>query len=292
MNEASVYVGRFAPSPTGPLHFGSLLAALASFLDARHLNGRWILRIEDLDPPRESTTAAAAIIEQLRAFGLLWDGEILYQSTRLDAYQSALDKLVESDLVYPCTCSRKSYTGPYPGRCRNLKFGDVSDSFAIRLKVTGGRIGIADRILGNQHWHPGTDFSDFVVKRKDGLFAYQLAVVIDDTYQGITDIVRGNDLLDSTPNQVYLGQVLDYPPTRYCHIPVILGQDGFKLSKQTGANPVDAGNAVEYLRLALTALGQSPLDGISSVDRLIESAIDGWDITRVPRVAGIPLPRR
>jgi glutamyl-Q tRNA(Asp) synthetase len=158
--------------------------------------------------------------------------------------------------------------------------------------VTGAGIGITDRILGNQYWRPGTQFNDFIVKRKDGLFAYLLAVVVDDAYQGITDIVRGNDLLDSTPNQVYLGQVLAYPPTRYCHIPVILGEDGIKLSKQTGADPVDAGNAIEYLRLALTALGQPSLDGISSVDRLIVRAIDGWDIARVPRTAGIPFPTR
>ncbi|MEX2326681.1 MAG: tRNA glutamyl-Q(34) synthetase GluQRS, partial [Pseudomonadales bacterium] len=243
MKDNFVYAGRFAPSPTGPLHFGSLVAALASFLDARRANGRWLLRIEDLDPPRESATAASEIIKQLKAFGLLWDDEILYQSTRLEAYQSALDTLIEKKLVYPCTCPRRSYKGLYPGRCRARKFNDTKDEFAIRLKVNGTGIEIEDRLIGKCSWLPGKSFSDFIIKRKDGLFAYQLAVVVDDAYQGITDIVRGSDLLDSTPNQIYLGQILAYPDIRYCHIPVILGEDGTKLSKQTGAEPVDGRDA-------------------------------------------------
>lgn len=287
MSAHDVYVGRFAPSPTGPLHFGSLVAALASFLDARHEGGRWLLRIEDLDPPRESARAPARIIEQLKAFGLAWDGEVLYQSQRLDAYAAALEQLAGSGSVYPCVCSRRSFTGIYPGRCRGRTFDDTDESHAVRFRVPDDAVSISDRIMGARSWRLDRDVGDFIVKRKDGLFAYQLAVVVDDAFQGISDVVRGNDLLDSTPRQVCLAHALGVPEVRYAHFPVITGTDGAKLSKQAHAAPVDTGDVLPVLRRALKALGQ-PEHRANSVPAAIDAAIDEWDIGRVPHALGIP----
>lgn len=288
MSAHDIYVGRFAPSPTGPLHFGSLVAALASFLDARHEGGRWLLRIEDLDPPRESLDAPARIIEQLKAFGMAWDGDILYQSRRLDAYAAALERLTAQGAVYPCVCSRKSFIGVYPGRCRGRAFADVHEDYAVRLRVAEGTVRISDRIAGVKSWRLDEDVGDFVVKRKDGLFAYQLAVVVDDAFQGVTDVVRGSDLLDSTPRQVCLARELGIPAVRYAHFPVITDSDGTKLSKQTHAAPVDTADPLPLLQHALRALGQ-PERPAKSVSEAIAAAVDNWDIARVPDALGIPL---
>lgn len=279
------YVGRFAPSPTGPLHFGSLVAALASYLDARHQHGRWLVRIEDLDPPRESTEAPAQILHQLAAFGFEIDGDVLYQSTRLDAYQEALEELTAAGLTFPCDCSRKSYDGVYPGRCRTrTPTGEV----AIRVRVEDEQVvGMNDRILGQHQWQLGEDVGDFIVRRKDGLFAYQLAVVVDDGFQDITHIVRGNDLLDSTPRQLYLTDALGYRPVSYAHIPLILGPDGSKLSKQAHAAAIDTADPMPILRRALAALGQPSHPGESSPSRLLQLASRDWDVELVPRREGL-----
>ncbi len=278
---ARAYVGRFAPSPTGPLHFGSTVAALASWLDARAQGGRWLLRIEDLDPPREIPEAPEWIMTQLHDLGLAWDGEVLRQSSRLDAYQNAIDDLTGRGLAYPCTCSRKSTPPVYPGRCRDRTFIEVAEPYAIRLRTDNRVITTDDRIKGSQHWHLADDIGDFIIRRKDGLDAYQLAVVVDDAWQGITDVVRGDDLLDSTPRQIYLGDCLGAPALTYAHFPVVLGGDGHKLSKQAHASAVDTDDPVALLSAALAALGQR-VPARQPRDRFLQEAVDDWDIGRVP----------
>ncbi|MEX2489670.1 MAG: tRNA glutamyl-Q(34) synthetase GluQRS, partial [Pseudomonadales bacterium] len=232
MTDSDYYVGRFAPSPTGPLHFGSLVAALASYLDARHHNGLWLLRIEDLDPPRESPDAPQQIMSQLKGFGMHWDGEVLYQSDRLDAYQQALDQLRAENLVYPCTCTRKMVGTIYNGRCRKNDF-NINAPYAIRLVIGDMVISFKDRVMGPLYYHLDKDVGDFIIKRKDGLFAYQLAVAVDDAFQQVTHVVRGADLLDSTPRQIAVCRQLNLIEPSYTHVPVITGKDGSKLSKQT-----------------------------------------------------------
>ena len=238
-----MYRGRFAPSPTGPLHLGSLVAAAASYLDARANRGAWLVRMEDLDTPRCSQEHADSILADLEAFGFHWDEPVLYQSTRLAAYRAALDTLMSRDLVYPCGCSRRDLVDErYPGTCAHgLPPG--KEARAWRVRTTGELAETA---------------GDFVLLRADGIFAYQLAVVVDDAYQRITDIVRGADLLDSTPRQLYLQDLLGYPHPRYTHVPVVLAADGQKLSKQTGATPLDRHRAGELLCDALTFLGHRP----------------------------------
>ncbi len=224
-----MYRGRFAPSPTGPLHFGSLVAALASYLDARAHGGEWLVRMEDVDRPREMPGAADAILADLEFFGFQWDGPVMYQSQRTDAYREALEQLKAADAVYPCGCSRKEIEGDqYPGTCSH--------------GLPPGKVARAWRVRGE---------GDFVVLRADGCCAYQLAVVVDDAAQCITDVVRGADLLDSTPRQNHLQRLLGYPLPRYRHVPVVLAADGQKLSKQTGAAALDRGRAGSLLWEAL-----------------------------------------
>lgn len=238
-----MYRGRFAPSPTGPLHFGSLVSAVASYLDAREHSGEWLVRIEDVDVPRTVPGAADSILCDLEHFGFRWDGPVMYQSQRTAAYKEALERLKAADVVYPCGCSRKEIEGErYPGTCaKGLPPGKTGRAW--RVRVTGELTG---------------SVGDFVLVRADGYFAYQLAVVVDDAAQGITDVVRGADLLDSTPRQVYLQGLLGYPTPRYVHVPVVLAQDGQKLSKQTGALALDRERAGELLWDALEFLGRSP----------------------------------
>jgi glutamyl-Q tRNA(Asp) synthetase len=276
---SSAYVGRFAPSPTGPLHFGSLVAALASFLDARHHGGTWLLRIEDLDPPREQATAADTIIAQLAALGLHHDGAILYQSDRLAAYESAMARLIDRDLAYPCTCSRKRIEGIYDGRCRDRRFDRTKAPYAVRVRVDNRVLAVDDRLQGPQLWHLDQDVGDFVIKRRDGYFAYQLAVVVDDAFQGVTHIVRGDDLLDSMPRQVYLGDCLGFRRVDYLHTPLVMGADGEKLSKQNLAPGVATDGAA--LADALRLLGQQVRG--NSVADIIDNAIASWDSRRIPR---------
>lgn len=287
MNDKGPYVGRFAPSPTGPLHFGSLVAALASFLDARHQDGLWLLRIEDLDPPRESPTAAREIMDQLKGLGMEWDGSVLYQSDRLDAYQEAMDTLRRQRDIYPCTCSRKVAGPVYNGQCRGNDF-NVNAPFAIRLFVGDMEVSFEDRIMGRQHYHLDKDVGDFIIKRKDGLFAYQLAVAVDDGFQAVTHVVRGADLLDSTPKQIAVCQRLGLGIPAYAHVPVILGADGNKLSKQTHAEPVDVSDPVAVLTRALQALGQRVPQRPANLSQCVNQAIANWDLRRVPRTLSMP----
>jgi len=240
---ASAYVGRFAPTPSGALHFGSLTTALASWLDARAACGRWLLRIEDIDPMREVAGAADGILRTLEAFGLTWDGEVLRQSTRIEAYREQVDTLLKQGLAYFCICSRKQLAGfsVYPGTCRNARH-ERADG-AIRLRVPGGVFGLLDPVQGAFYQPLAEAVGDFVIWRKDGCPAYQLAVVLDDIQQGVTDIVRGADLLDSTPRQLYLYQLLRQKPPRYLHVPLLVQADGRKLGKSfrspalAGSNP-------------------------------------------------------
>jgi glutamyl-Q tRNA(Asp) synthetase len=251
-------IARFAPSPTGPLHIGSLIAAVASYLDARNRQGQWLLRIEDLDPPREPEGAAQVIIECLQQHGLDWDGDILWQSQRHHAYQQAVEQLLAQGKAYYCSCNRQriqSLGGRYDGHCRGTTTAPTEPA-AIRLQVNNNPITINDGIQGCFSQQLEREVGDFVIRRKDSLFAYQLAVVIDDGYQQITDVLRGSDLLDSTPRQVFLQQQLGLITPRYCHIPVITNDDGQKLSKQTFAKALDNHNATDNLRLALHFLRQ------------------------------------
>jgi glutamyl-Q tRNA(Asp) synthetase len=281
------YIGRFAPSPTGPLHFGSLLGALASFLDARAHNGTWLVRLEDIDPPREVAGAATAILDCLRAHGLLWDGEVSYQSQRYALYRGAIERLLAEGHAFYCTCSRTElvqHGGIYAGRCRACRQKPATPH-AVRLQVETGTLEFDDLIQGHIAQELARAVGDFVLFRKEGLPAYQLAVVVDDAAQGITRIVRGSDLLDSTARQIFLQRRLGLPTPEYAHIPVIANADGQKLSKQTFAPALDNGNALQNLQAALDFLGQPPPDGAhrQSVDALLAWAIDHWRLEAVPR---------
>ena len=256
------YIGRFAPTPSGPLHFGSLIAALASFLDARRAGGQWLVRIEDIDPPRCPEGAADTILHQLEAFGLHWDGEVHYQHARHPAYQVALERLVDQGLAYSCSCSRKEWRAHaiYPGWCRQGPLRpDRPLAWRLRSDLGQRPVRWQDRRLGAQCFDPAA-LGDVVLKRKDDLWAYQLAVVVDDAQQGVTDVVRGTDLLDNTPWQRQLQVALGLPLPRYLHLPLIVGDDGQKLSKQNlaPALPTDDVAVRRLLHRALHCLGQSP----------------------------------
>lgn len=263
------YIGRFAPSPSGPLHFGSLVCALASYLDAKRHGGQWLLRIEDIDPPREQPGAADAIKRTLEAHGLYWDGEVRYQSQRADAYWDCLNTLKKLALVYACSCPRArlaSLNGRYDGYCR-LHPPAVDEPCALRLKVTDlpekfrhirNAIEFVDHVHGAQKEDIAQVSGDFVIHRKDGLFAYQLAVVVDDIDQGITNVVRGSDLLDTTARQIFLYHILGKKPPEYSHIPVVKDEHGNKLSKQNHAEAVDVQQARSNIDKALAFLGYSP----------------------------------
>lgn len=250
----SSYTGRFAPSPSGPLHLGSLVAALASYLDARSHSGTWLVRVEDIDPPREQPGAADRILKTLEAHGLEWDRDILYQSTRLSAYQDALDAMTTSGSVYRCNCNRqrlKTLGGRYDGHCLTSPPA-ASDACAYRLCLPGSNEDYEDLIQGRVHTH---SLGHPVVKRKDGLFSYQLAVVLDDWEQGITDVIRGADLLDTTPNQLSMFDLIRADTPRYGHIPVVNNSEGQKLSKQNHAPALNDQQASNNLKEALTRLG-------------------------------------
>ena len=290
MSDNGLYIGRFAPSPSGPLHFGSLIAALASFLDAKANKGQWLLRMEDLDPAREPPEAADQILRCLEQFSLHWDGPVLYQSQRLNAYAEALAILKEQALIYSCACTRQqihAMGGVYDNRCRAQR--DIRKKSALRVKIDNIQIGFNDRIQGEQHQDLLYECGDFVVVRKDELFAYQLAVVVDDAMQGITDIVRGFDLIDSTPRQIYLQRCLGYPEPRYAHIPIAVNGEGQKLSKQHFAEAIEPKRARELLFKALAFLGQNPDSELAGaqVSELLAWAIDHWDIQAVPKLANI-----
>lgn len=287
------YIGRFAPSPTGPLHFGSLLAAIASYLDARSNNGRWLVRMEDLDPPREPAGAADKILRQLDQFGLHWDASVLYQSTRLEAYHAVLQQLQAEQHCYACTCTRPQVRamGPvYNGHCR-LHPAPSHKRSAIRVKTDAFSVTVKDKVQGDYESNIACACGDFIIRRKDGLFAYQLAVVVDDEFQGISDIIRGYDLLDSTPRQIYLQHLLHYRTPAYGHVPVLTDARGDKLSKQSFATPIDAGEAMQLTFTALNLLGQSPpaLSEFADNNALLAWATQHWDIQAVPKLANIPI---
>ncbi len=281
------YIGRFAPTPSGYLHFGSLVAALASWLDARAAGGRWLVRMEDLDPPREVAGAQAAILQTLDSYGLHWDGEVVYQSLRHDAYQQVIDRLLAQGLAYACTCSRKQlepYQGIYPGTCRNA--GHTTEDAAIRVRVPELLYRFEDRVQGAYSQHLGRESGDFVIRRRDGLYAYQLAVVLDDAWQGVTDIVRGADLLDSTPRHLYLQELLGLPQPRYLHVPLIIQPDGNKLGKSYRSPPLDPDQAAPLLVRALRALGQAPEADLAdgSVQDVLGWGVAHWNSDALPRV--------
>ncbi|AMS15990.1 tRNA glutamyl-Q synthetase [Pseudomonas chlororaphis] len=291
VSHASSYIGRFAPTPSGHLHFGSLVAALASYLDARAVGGRWLLRMEDLDPPREEPGAQAAILKALESYGFEWDGEMVRQSERHAAYAEVLNRLFNQGLAYACTCSRKQlepYHGIYPGLCRNAGHGQ--EDAAIRLRVPELEYRFTDRVQGEFRQHLGRDVGDFVIRRRDGLYAYQLAVVLDDAWQGVTDIVRGADLLDSTPRQLYLQELLGLPQPRYLHVPLITQPDGHKLGKSYRSPPLAADQATPLLLRALRALGQKTDSEMAhaSSREVLSWGIEHWDALLIPRTLSVP----
>jgi len=286
--------GRFAPSPTGPLHFGSLVAAAGSYLSARSQGGGWRVRMEDLDPPREMQGAADDILRTLEAYGFEWDGEILYQSRRRDAYEAALDGLRRMDALYACGCTRKEIAdssvqgieGPvYPGTCR-AGLAEGHRARALRVRTDNAVIEFEDRVQGRQHASLEHEFGDFVVRRADGFYAYQLAVVVDDAEQGISEIVRGADLLTSTARQIHLQQLLGLPTPGYLHLPAAVNAQGEKLSKQTFAQPLARARPVVLLRQVLDFLGQDPLPdaGDFSLAGFWAAAMAAWDEQRIPRL--------
>jgi len=299
------YRGRFAPSPTGPLHFGSLVAAIASYCDARASGGQWLLRIEDVDLPRSRPGAQSSILATLERYGLAWDGELRRQSERAECYATALDRLRANADAYECACSRRELEaatiGPggervYPGTCRFAIPADRRDrpQHAWRVRVGSARIAYHDRLQGLQAQDLARDVGDFVVRRADGLYAYQLAVVVDDALQGVTHVVRGADLLASTPRQIHLQRLLGYPPLSYLHVPVAINAAGDKLSKQTGAAALP-NDPMPALLAAWRFLGQRAPDGPAapdSTDDFWSWAIAAWNPTLLPPTGMLPAPAR
>lgn len=284
-HEPAPYVGRFAPSPTGPLHFGSLVAAVASYLQARNHEGKWLLRVEDIDPPREQAGATDAILKALDRYGFEWDGDVIFQSDSLEAHEAALRSLQDRELAYPCSCSRRDLEGArrgtlgiiYPGTCRN---GCVAAETAIRLRTTNAPISFVDTLQGLQTQHLESESGDFVIRRRDGLIAYQLAVVVDDQIEGITEVVRGIDLMDSTPRQIWLQQLLGYQTPDYAHIPVVTHPNGDKLSKLTGASGIPMTGKARALVATLVALGQKPPQTLQDcgLADVWQWAVENWQI--------------
>lgn len=278
------YVGRFAPSPTGPLHFGSLVCALASYLDARRHGGTWLLRIEDIDPPREILGASESIMRTLEAHGLHWDGTVIWQSQRHVFYESVLADLRQQGLIYPCSCTRKRLDAlghRYDGYCRSHT---ASLPAAWRLQVPKGKsFEYTDRHLGVQKEDLGAQ-GDFIIHRKDGLFAYALAVVVDDWQQGVNQVVRGSDLLDATGKQIFLFNLLGASVPTYAHIPVITNASGLKLSKQNHAPALDHKTPELNIWRALAALGARPPNDLRSarVEDLLNWGLEQWQLAQLP----------
>ena len=281
------YTGRFAPSPTGPLHFGSLLAALASYLDARAHDGRWLLRIENLDPPREDPDAADSILRTLEHYGFCYDGPVRYQSERHDAYQAILQQLIDQQQAFPCQCSRKQLNGhPHRGNCHCPAAKDIAWRF---LSPAEGEFCFDDSLQGR--WCEAfADIGDFVLKRRDGPWSYQLAVIADDIDQGVTHVVRGIDLIDSSARQALLYQALGQPLPDWTHIPVALEHNGQKLSKQNLARPLDNADASQTLYAALTWLRQQPpptLQG-APAHELLSWAVNHWQQAPLRGLQALP----
>jgi glutamyl-Q tRNA(Asp) synthetase len=288
-----VYRGRFAPSPSGPLHLGSLVAAVGSYVEARIHNGQWLLRIENLDPLREVPGASADILKVLEALGMEWDSSVVYQSERGEAYRAALVRLERKYLIYPCSCSRKEILdstirgieGPvYPGTCQQPARPRISPA-AWRIRTDSKPIEFTDALQGPVRQQLQQDIGDFVLRRSDGIFAYQLAVVVDDAEQGVTHVVRGEDLLNSTPRQIYLQRLLDYPTPCYFHLPIVVNARGEKLSKQTRAAPINASNPIPQLIMVLQLLGHTPPSDLIDADitSFWKWTMENWQPELIPR---------
>ncbi|WP_145508249.1 tRNA glutamyl-Q(34) synthetase GluQRS [Yersinia alsatica] len=279
------YVGRFAPSPSGDLHFGSLIAALGSYLQARAQGGSWLVRIEDIDPPREIPGAAARILTALEHYGLHWDGPVIYQSQRQEAYRATLEWLKQQGLSYYCTCTRsriQQIGGLYDGHCRERHL--PADGAAIRLRQTQPVYSFYDKLLGELHAVPALAEEDFIIRRRDGLFAYNLAVVVDDAFQGVTEIVRGADLIEPTVRQIALYKQLQQPVPSYLHLPLALNPDGNKLSKQNHAPPLPNGDPRPILVEALKFLRQPLPECWQDLDLplLLRFAVENWTLAAIP----------
>ena len=278
------YVGRFAPTPSGPLHFGSIVAALASYLDARHNGGKWLLRIDDIDTPRVRSGADRQIINSLEILGLEWDGDIVYQSERPDHYEHALAQLSDRDMLYRCWCPRRITRGkPYPGTCR-ARAEIAGKPYALRVKTPDHPVVFVDEIQGRLIGRLNELTGDFILRRSDGLIAYNLAVVVDDAAQDITHVVRGADLLDTTFNQIYLQSVLNLPMPSYTHHPLAVDHDGKKISKQDGATDVLAGVSPEEVLIStLHFLGQTPDPKLAQAGNrdILAWAVANWKIELV-----------
>lgn len=290
--------GRFAPSPTGELHFGSLIAALASFLNSRSKGGRWLLRIDDLDQPRVVHSTIASIQRCLEAHGLTWDGQVIYQNERLTLYQEALNDL--KPYTFACQCSRKriaetAEAGPmgfiYPGTCRNLHIDPEHNPSAIRVQAAGQIIEFQDQIQGLISADMDQQIGDFIIRRADGIFAYHLASAVDDCLDGITEVIRGMDLLPSTACQIHLQKLLQKKPPRYGHFPIAVNSAQQKLSKLTGAPPVRSDEAVPTLYRALEFLGQHPPRDLQQqqVNEIVEWGIQHWTVVTIPAQEKITL---
>lgn len=296
--EKPTYRGRFAPSPTGELHFGSLVAAVGSYLDARANKGEWIVRIEDVDSTRCHPEYETSILKTLEAYGFEWDGPVMRQTDRTDAYRAAFEALKREGLVYGCACTRREIADSaigvdgapvYPGTCRN-GWPDGKTARAWRLRVPDMTVGFNDLIQGFQSQNLEKDVGDFVLLRADGLFAYQLAVVVDDAEQGINHIVRGADLLASTPRQSWLYECLDEPVPVYAHLPLAVNDHGEKLSKQTRAAPVGLSDPVPMLTAAMRFLNLAPEKDDFALQDLWNWAIMNWSIKIVPKTQTIKTP--
>ena len=276
------YLGRFAPSPTGPLHFGSLITAVASYCDAKSNQGQWFVRIEDTDIPRIYPGSETHILQCLDAFEFEPDAEIIFQKDRLDIYEHVIEQLHQQHLVYACQCKRKILGSNhiYTGTCRDLAL-PFKDQ-AIRLKVNDQVICFDDLLQGQHCSNLQADLGDFVLKRRDGIINYQLAVVVDDFLQGITHVIRGSDLLDNTERQIWLGQCLNYPKLQYMHLPLAMNAHGSKLSKQNHAEALNIQHAPQTLAQALSALGQPPAD-IDQPYKMLTQAISQWDRKLIPK---------
>ena len=292
-----IYRGRFAPTPSGPLHFGSLVAATGSYLDARSRRGEWHVRIDDHDSLRVAPGAIESILHCLETLGFEWDGPVLYQSKRRPAYHAALHRLRQLGPIYPCACTRKEVSdsaiagveGPvYPGTCRDT-LPPGRPARALRMCVQGMRIDFHDRLLGPQHIDLEREVGDFILYRADGVYAFHLASAVDDGEYGMTDVVRGADLLESSARQIQLLRLLGLPVPHYVHLPVAVDQHGEKLSKQTKAAPVDPTRPLLVLRAVLRFLNHTVPDDVAeaTVPELWRYAVDHWDLLRVgPRLQG------
>ena len=280
------YIGRFAPSPSGDLHFGSLIAALGSYLHARAQHGQWKVRIDDIDPPREVPGSAGRILETLERYGLEWDGEVLWQSARHDAYRTVLDALYQQQKSYYCTCTRQRIAhtgGVYDGHCRTL--GSGPENAAIRLHQTLPVYGFDDDFQGHLQANAALAEEDFIIRRRDGLFAYNLAVVVDDHFQGVNHIVRGADLIEPTVRQISLYQHLGYPQPGYLHLPLAVNENGDKLSKQNHAPALPEGDPRPVIINALNFLGQTPPENWQdyTLPLLLRWAVTHWTPADIPR---------